>query len=129
MPRKVGVRLREVLEPSAFEGFVICGDAYVLRDIAAKGFGNGASGVFARLRKEFAVIELPSLALYIVQGLLEGYLLKGLGADIARHGVLHGLEIEEIQRIRELFHKLRNAFSIDDVTVTVQGAVDLAELF
>ena len=74
-------------------------------------------------------MKLPSLALDIVQGILEGYLIKGLRADITRHGVLNRFEIEEIQRIRKLLHELRNAFRIDDVPAAVQGAVDLAELF
>ena len=57
--------------------------------------------------------QRATLVLYVMQGVLKSDLLIGLSAWILRNDHLHGLEIEEVERITQLLHKLTDGSTID----------------
>lgn len=65
-----------------------------------------------------------SLLFYIMQRVLESDLLIGFGARILRNDHLHGLEIEEVERIAQLLHELTDSLAVD-MRLVRQGASDL----
>ena len=48
-----------------------------------------------------------------MQRILEGNLLIGLGARILRNDHLHGLKVEEVERITQLLHELTDGLAVN----------------
>ena len=125
MLRKVGEGFGKLLYSPTLETLVVSCHTDVHWDIFAETFGKLTAGILSCFSKELLVFQLIAFSLDKVQGILEGYLLIRSCADIARHGVLHGLEIEEIQRVRKLREEITYTNAVDIVPAVVKREVHL----
>ena len=66
------------------------------------------------------MLILSCLTLLDMQGILESDLSVNLCPIILRHSILHGLEVEKIERIGESVQKLFDAFRIDVLTTSLR---------